>query len=149
MVVQTKTYASLYMHAFFSSELQCLPSGDPKTFAANTRIRFLATNSLDISSFVLNQMNFPEGVFDNFLSFSVVCVRWQTDNWCRQDKILGRENNQPSARFGEEHLIHVSEIDCIKLYCSVCGLSRFGCWDSTSLIFNLLLICCRRCFTLI
>lgn len=83
-------------------------------------------------------MNFPEGVFDNFLSFSVVCVRWQTDNWCRQDKILGRENNQPSARFGEEHLIHVSEIDCIKLYCSVCGLSRFGCWDSTSLVFNLL-----------
>ena len=44
----------VYACIFFFSELQCLLRGNPKTFAANTRIRFLATNSLDISSFVLN-----------------------------------------------------------------------------------------------
>ena len=33
-------------HTFPSSELQCLPRGDPKNLCVNTRIRLLATHSL-------------------------------------------------------------------------------------------------------
>ena len=34
-------------HTFPSSELQCLPRGDPKNLCVNTRIRLLATHSLN------------------------------------------------------------------------------------------------------
>ena len=37
-------------HTFLSSELQCLPHGDPRNLCVNTRIRFLATHSLSLSS---------------------------------------------------------------------------------------------------
>ena len=38
-----------FRHTIPSSELQCLPRGDPRNLCANTRIRLLATHSLSIS----------------------------------------------------------------------------------------------------
>ena len=35
-------------HMFSSSELQCLPRGDPRNLCVNTRIRLLATYSLPL-----------------------------------------------------------------------------------------------------
>ena len=37
-------------HTFLSSELQCLPHGDPRNLCVNTRIRLLATHPLSLSS---------------------------------------------------------------------------------------------------
>ena len=37
-------------HTFLSSELQCLPHGDPRNLCVNTRIRLLGTHSLSLSS---------------------------------------------------------------------------------------------------
>ena len=39
-------------HTFPSSELHCLPHGDPKNLCVNTRIRFLATHSLHVLCFM-------------------------------------------------------------------------------------------------
>ena len=39
-------------HTFPSSELHCLPHGDPKNLCVNTRIRFLATHSLHALCFM-------------------------------------------------------------------------------------------------
>ena len=43
-----------FRHTFPSSQLQCLPRGDPRNLCANTRIRLLAIHSLAKSEFADN-----------------------------------------------------------------------------------------------
>ena len=43
-----------FRHTFPSSQLQCLPRGDPRNLCANTRIQLLATHLLAKSKFAVN-----------------------------------------------------------------------------------------------